>query len=91
MIFKSPNILFHILRGILGFGFLAIALQYAEDLGWWTAVPVIAALICLGGCPMCWIVGLVETALRRKPSARCADGSCGIGTGAHEASGTSGR
>ena len=77
MIFKSPNVLFHILRGILGFGFLAITLQYAPDLGWWIAAPAIAALVCLGGCPMCWTVGLIETVLRRKTSAGCVDGSCG--------------
>ena len=76
MIFKSPTVCFHIIRGILGFGFLAIALQYASVLGWWTLVPGIAALVCLGGCPMCWIVGLIETVLRRKASASCVDGSC---------------
>ena len=86
MIPKSPNIFFHILRGILGIGFLAIALQYGPDLGWWATIPVIAALICLGGCPMCWIIGLVETALRRKTSAGCVDGSCGNVTGGHETS-----
>ena len=75
MIFPSRTVLFHIFRGILGFGFLAIALEYSHTLGWWTLVPVIAAIICLGGCPMCWIIGLIDTVLRRRASS-CVDGSC---------------
>jgi len=34
-------------------------------------LPLAAALVCLGGCPMCWIVGLIETILRRKSRAAC--------------------
>ena len=77
MIFRSPTVAFHILRGILGFGVLAIALYYAPIVGWWALVPGIAAFVCLGGCPMCWTVGLVDTVLRRKASTTCVDGSCG--------------
>ena len=61
----------HILRGILGLGFLAIALQYSSVLGWWTLLPAAGALICFGGCPMCWIVGLIETVVRRKSRSAC--------------------
>jgi len=77
MIFKSPTVVIHLLRGILGFGFLWIALQYWPALGWWTVVPAIGALLCLGGCPMCWMVGLIETVVRRKTATGCVDGSCG--------------
>jgi len=70
-VFPSSTVTRHILRGILGFGFLAIALQYSSVLGWWTLLPLAAALVCLGGCPMCWIVGLIETVLRRKSRTAC--------------------
>jgi hypothetical protein len=71
-VFPSRNVAIHIVRGILGLGFLAIALQYSTVLGWWTLLPVAAALVCLGGCPMCWVVGLIETVLRRKSRTACA-------------------
>lgn len=69
--FGSRTVSLHILRGILGLGFLAIALQYSPVWGWWTLVPLACALFCLGGCPMCWTVGLIETVLRRKSRTVC--------------------
>lgn len=74
MLFRSPTIWFHILRGVIGLAFAAVALQYAPIWGWWVVLPAAVALICFGGCPMCWTVGLVDTVLRRK-SASCA--TCG--------------
>jgi hypothetical protein len=69
--FPSRNVAIHILKGVLGFGFLAIALRYSTVLGWFTLIPLVCALICFGGCPMCWTVGLVETLLRRKSRTAC--------------------
>jgi len=77
MFFRSPTIAVHVLRGILGIGFLYVALNYSSELGWWVLMPLAAALLFLGGCPMCWIVGLVDTVLRRKTGPSCVDGSCG--------------
>jgi len=65
----------HIVRGLLGFGLLAIAILFGEDLGWWALVPGLLALVFLRGCPMCWTLGLVEVFMNRKTG--CADGSCG--------------
>ena len=70
--FQSGSVARHVIKGILGFGFLAIALQYASVLGWWTLVPVAGALVCFQGCPMCWTVGLIDTVLHRKTSTACA-------------------
>jgi hypothetical protein len=70
-VFPSSTVTRHILRGILGLGFLVIALQYWPVLGWWTLLPAAAALICFGGCPMCWFVGLIETIFRRKSRSAC--------------------
>jgi hypothetical protein len=64
--FGSPNVAVHLLRGIVGIALVVVALQYASTWGWWTLVPAIVAFVCLGGCPMCWTVGLVDTILRRK-------------------------
>jgi hypothetical protein len=69
--FKSRTIVEHILRGVLGFGMLAIALTYAAQLGWWTAVPLVGALVSFRGCPTCWTMGFVETILHRRAQGSC--------------------
>jgi hypothetical protein len=74
--FKSRSVAAHFVRGIAGFGFLYIALHYGPVLGWWALAPAAAALVCFRGCPMCWTVGLIETALDRKSGAICVNGSC---------------
>ena len=71
MLFPSRTVLMHIARGILGFGFLAAALHYAPLIGWWAVAPALAALVCLGGCPMCWTVGLFMTIFGRKGGPSC--------------------
>jgi hypothetical protein len=80
---KRRTVAGHLLCGILGFGCLAAALVYASRLGWWTAVPLIVALVCFQGCPMCWTVGLIVTVVDRKKSASCVDGSCAIAKPTH--------
>ena len=74
--FKSRSIAIHFVRGLAGFGFLYIVLHYRPVLGWWALAPAAAALVCLRGCPMCWLVGLVETVTDRKAGAMCLDGMC---------------
>ena len=66
----------HLLRGVLGFGLVAGALQYAQDIGWWVLLPAIGALVCFRGCPMCWTFGLIETVVFRRSASACIDGSC---------------
>jgi len=78
--FASKSLVEHVLRGVIGLGAFALAGVLAAE------HPLIAlgllpvALVALRGCPMCWTVGLVQTAiasLRGRPtSARCVDGRC---------------
>jgi hypothetical protein len=74
--FKSRSVTGHLLRGVLGFGFAAIALLYAPVLGWWTLIPGLGALVCFRGCPTCWTAGLIEAVIHRKTGAACVAGSC---------------
>ena len=74
--FKSPSIVEHVFRGVLGFGLLAVGLLYSDVLGWWTIVPLVGALLSFRGCPTCWTVGLVESVLLRKAQKGCGDRSC---------------
>jgi len=74
--FKSGSVIEHVIRGVLGFGLLAVALLYAPVLGWWTLALLAGALICFRGCPTCWTAGLLETVLHRKAQKGCLGGSC---------------
>jgi len=74
--FQSPSIKVHLLRGVAGFAFLAMALHYGPVWGWWTVLPAVAALLCLGGCLMCWIVGFAGTILNGESTSLCLDGTC---------------
>jgi len=69
--FRSPSVKIHFARGIAGLGLLALALNYSHALGWWTAIPALGALFAFGGCPMCWIVGLVDTFLGGESAPLC--------------------
>jgi len=74
--FKSRSVVEHIIRGILGFGLLAVSLLYSPVLGWWTVALLVGALVSFRGCPTCWTAGLIETVLYRKTQRGCSDGSC---------------
>jgi hypothetical protein len=65
---SSRNVLVHLLRGLCGFALLAGVLLYAGDIGWWALIPAAGALVCLGGCPMCWVIGLIATVMNRNSS-----------------------
>ena len=46
---NSRTIVGHFIRGIVGFGFLAIVLVYGSNLGWWTLIPAAGALLAFRG------------------------------------------
>ena len=61
--FASRNIPQHLIRGILAALLIAMALS---PVPWWMAVPaVVAAMVLMRGCPMCWLIGLVMTIANR--------------------------
>ena len=79
-LFASRGIIEHLLRGTLGFGALAGALLSMASQPWLAVALAAVALFALRGCPLCWLVGLVETVgarLRgRAAQSRCAGGAC---------------
>ena len=76
--FASRSITRHLLRGLMGFGALALAMLLLDPHPGWSLVALGFALVALRGCPMCWTLGLLETATARRRGAapRCNDGSC---------------
>ena len=64
--FGSLNLKIHFVRGLLGFGLLALVLKYSPQLGWWTLLPAAGALLLFGGLPTCWVAGFGATILKRR-------------------------
>lgn len=78
--FASASLPRHLVRGVLGFGSLALAvvlLPYA----WPVSLALLpAGLLALRGCPMCWAVGLMQTLSRGRLRRSCEDGRCTLTT-----------
>jgi len=70
---KRPGSLFatrtlggHLLRGAAAFGLLALAVGQQQAYGALSLGAGLLALVLLRGCPMCWLIGLVETVQQRR-------------------------
>jgi hypothetical protein len=63
--FASRSVSGHLLRGAVAFTLLyfAISHQHAQPVG--AILAAVLALVLMRGCPVCWMVGLVETAVER--------------------------
>lgn len=69
--FASRSFMGHALRGLIGFGALALAIMLgASANGWWVlplAIGLVAiALIAFRGCPLCWLAGWFTTFRNRR-------------------------
>ena len=60
-LFASESLIGHLVRGMVGIGLLGWAIRYQSQLAL-SAIAAIGALIAFRGCPVCWTIGLVETA-----------------------------
>ena len=69
--FGSKTVLAHILRGVIGFCALALAILLALNADTASVLAsvtlAIVALIALRGCPVCWTIGLFETLWGKAP------------------------
>jgi hypothetical protein len=69
----SRSIGVHLLRGLGAVGLIALAVIYGEAHAWLLPPLLIGAvvLMLMRGCPMCWLMGLAETAKtgRNSPAA----------------------
>lgn len=59
-LFGSESIVGHLLRGAIGVLLIAWAIAHQNNVAWSLAAAA-AALIAFRGCPVCWLVGLMET------------------------------
>ena len=60
--FASNTLVEHILRGATGFGALWVAVAIAASHPWGSLALGGLVLLAFRGCPICWTIGLFETA-----------------------------
>ncbi len=65
MSFASRNLRTHLFRGTAGLGALGLALWLEQTSAWLSLALVPIAIWFFRGCPMCWTIGLFETAAQR--------------------------
>ena len=63
--FASNNLSEHILRGAIGIGALWIAVAITAAHPWGSLLLGVVVLAAFRGCPICWTIGLFETAHQR--------------------------
>ncbi len=76
--FASTSIARHLIRGVVGFGLIGSAFALAPSLGPATLALAPVGMIALRGCPMCWTVGLIETASAGRLRRSCTEAGCGL-------------
>ena len=59
--FGSRTIVAHLMRGGIAAGLIAWALMHQSSNPAFAASAGVLAVIAMRGCPLCWILGLVET------------------------------
>jgi len=60
--FASNSLLEHLLRGLVGIGAFAIGVSLSAERPIAGTLFILFALVPLRGCPICWSIGLFETA-----------------------------
>jgi hypothetical protein len=61
MIFGNRSVIVHLLRGAVGYGAVCLSIATMHESSILSFALVGVALVALGGCPVCWTVGLFET------------------------------
>lgn len=74
--FASGTVPRHLARGAVGFGALAGSLALLPVVGLASLLLAPVGLLVLRGCPMCWVIGLVETVSAGRLRRSCANGKC---------------
>jgi hypothetical protein len=64
-LFASNTLSGHLVRGAIAFALLYLALSQQHQHPWWALLAGGLSLVAMRGCPICWTIGLVETAAQR--------------------------
>jgi hypothetical protein len=66
----------HLARGAVGFGLIGAAFALTPTVGPAALLLAPPGAVALGGCPTCWISGLVETVSAGRLQRTCNDSGC---------------
>jgi hypothetical protein len=66
----------HLARGAIGFGLIGSALALTPSLGPAALLLAPPGAVALGGCPTCWLAGLIETVSAGRVQRTCTDEGC---------------
>ena len=64
-VFASRSIVAHLVRGAIAATLLPWAITHASSHPGSALVSVGVSVIAMRGCPMCWLVGLIDTVAAR--------------------------
>lgn len=64
-LFASRSLAAHLVRGAVALILLVFAIRGQSEYPALSAMGGLAALVAMRGCPACWAIGLVETALQK--------------------------
>jgi hypothetical protein len=62
----SRSLYVHLLRGAGAVAMVVLGFIYVNAVPWLLAVLLIGAVVLLGGCPMCWLMGLFDAIAARR-------------------------
>lgn len=57
--FASKTVVAHIVRGVIAAALIVWAVQSSDP--FFAVAAVVAAVVVMRGCPLCWTIGLFET------------------------------
>jgi hypothetical protein len=72
----SASVAIHLTRGAIGFGLIGAALALTQSVGPAALVLAPLGMVALGGCPTCWIAGLIQTVSAGRLRRTCLDTGC---------------
>jgi hypothetical protein len=59
--FGSTSIAAHLTRGVIAAALIAWAVLHLSSNPTFAVIAIVLAIVAMRGCPMCWVLGLVET------------------------------
>jgi hypothetical protein len=77
----SKSVAHHLARGAFGFGLIGLAIALTTRVGPASLLLAPLGLVALGGCPTCWIVGLVQTVSAGRLERSCTGANCTLRRG----------
>ncbi|MBI3401558.1 MAG: hypothetical protein HY048_09080 [Acidobacteria bacterium] len=61
MIFGSRTVVAHLIKGVTAATLLSWAYLYQSSEPAFAIGALVLAIVAMRGCPMCWLIGLIET------------------------------